>query len=173
MTLIAWKDGPVFRDGAVGTGSECCCTTIYCPTKCSGAGLPLELLFSIKTFVHSGDIVFDPIGDWIITLNTTNCTDYGGSFHPHTAPGPSPCFPPLCFAACSHKLIIGMTVGSGGAGVSVLVADYSSGGLDAGGRSVVGTDHISDICSGSYPITGSLSPSYCLGFTMDYEITLP
>jgi hypothetical protein len=25
MSVIAWKDGPVFRDGAVGTGTECCC----------------------------------------------------------------------------------------------------------------------------------------------------
>lgn len=173
MTLIAWENGPIFKSGAVGVESTCCCNTIYCGSKCSGAGLPLELLFSILTFDHTGDIVFDPIGDYIITLDTVGCTDYGGSFYPHTAPGPLPCFPPLCFTNCSHKLIIGMTVGSGGAGVSVIVADYSSGGLDAGGSALIGTDHINDICSGSYPISGSLNPSYCLSFTMDYEITLP
>jgi hypothetical protein len=173
MPLIT-RNGRLLRQGLrLASNTACCCTTIYCKNKCSGAGLPRELLFKIKTFVTVGDIVFDPIGDYIITLDTVGCTDYGGSFFPHTFPGPSPCFPPLCFTSCSHKLIIGMTVGSGGAGVLVLVADYSSGGLSAGGSSVVGTDHISAICSGSYPITGSLSPNYCLSFTMDYEITLP
>jgi len=173
MPLYVQNGKLIQKAGALGTSAGCCCNTIYCKTKCSGAGLPRELLFKIKTFVTAGDIVFNPIGDYIITLDTVGCTDYGGSFYPHTYPGPSPCYPPLCFTACSHKLLIGMTVGSGGAGVSVTVADYSSRGFDSGGRSLVGTDHVSAICSKSYPITGSLSPYYCLGFTMDYEITLP
>lgn len=30
MTLIAWENGPIFRDGAVGTGQECCCQSVCC-----------------------------------------------------------------------------------------------------------------------------------------------
>jgi hypothetical protein len=173
MPLYSQNGKLLQKAGKLGTSAGCCCKTISCAAKCSGAGLPRELLFKIKTFTTTGNIVFNPVGDYIITLDTVGCTDYGGSFYPHTFPGPSPCFPPLCFTSCSHKLIIGMTVGSGGAGVLVLVADYSSGGVDVGGRSVVGTDHISAICSGSYPITASVTSNYCLSFTMDYEITLP
>ena len=35
MTLIAWENGPIFRDGAVGTGQECCCDKgCTCPPGC-------------------------------------------------------------------------------------------------------------------------------------------
>jgi hypothetical protein len=145
---------------------------VACRSKCSGAGLPQELLFSIKTFTYSGNIVFNPVGDWIISLDTASCKDYSGRFYPHSYPGPLPCWPPLCFVSCSHKLAIGLTIGTG-AGVSVLVADYTTGGADTGGNSIANTNHELAICSGAYPISGTVTPYYCSPFTMDYEISLP
>jgi len=35
MTLIAWKDGPIFRSGAVGVESTCCCNPCACVPSCS------------------------------------------------------------------------------------------------------------------------------------------
>lgn len=38
MTLISWQNGPIFRNGAVGTEQACCCTT--CSPRCYWAGNP-------------------------------------------------------------------------------------------------------------------------------------
>jgi hypothetical protein len=174
MPLIT-RNGRLLRQGLrLASNTACCCTTIYCPTKCSGTGLPLELLFSVTSFAYSGDIVFDPIGDYILTLNTVSCSQYSGAFFAHPPPGLNPpCFPALCFAGCSHKLFVNLFLGSGG-GFSVTVADYDSGGIETGGRCINSTDHQSDICAGSFPISGSITTlQSCTSWTMDYELSLP
>jgi hypothetical protein len=37
MTLIAWNGGPILKDGAIGTGSECCCGSPPNVTECCGS----------------------------------------------------------------------------------------------------------------------------------------
>ena len=172
MSLYVQNGKLIQKAGTLGTSVGCCCKTIYCPTKCSGVGLPIELLFSVTSFAYSGDIVFDPLGDYILTLNTFGCSQYSGSFFAH----PSPlflCFPFLCFTGCFYKMSVNLFLGSGG-GVSVNIADYDSGGIETGGRCIDATDHESDICAGSFPILGSITTlQSCTSFTMDYELSLP
>lgn len=55
MTLIAWRNGPVFKNGAVGTESACCCNNP--PTACSCSGTPVVVPRSVSAAITIDSLV--------------------------------------------------------------------------------------------------------------------
>ena len=58
MTLIAWQGGPIFRNGAVGTGQGCCCQQeCVCPSGCVD-GLRISLGNSPTCTTGFGSVIY-------------------------------------------------------------------------------------------------------------------
>lgn len=53
MTSIAWNGGPIFRNGAVGTGQDCCCSTGEYRICSCNALAPREVVVTITV----GDVI--------------------------------------------------------------------------------------------------------------------
>lgn len=65
MTSIAWYGtGPVFKNGAVGTGSACC-GGLFCCSACSGEGTPETLTVVVSNCTYS-PTSFDPNGTYVL-----------------------------------------------------------------------------------------------------------
>jgi len=87
MTTISWRNGgPILRSGAIGTGSECCCSggPPECSGQCSGTNVPATISFTISNFAGLAFDLFDPNGTYILPnayATYGNCYYYGDRFY--------------------------------------------------------------------------------------------
>lgn len=82
MTSIAWDNGPVFRNGAVGTEQACCCQQVCCITG-TNCTITVTVTYSNGQTRTNGDDQLDeagnPISNTPISAYIADCNTIGFS----------------------------------------------------------------------------------------------
>jgi len=174
MTSIAWKNGPILRSGAIGTGQACCCVSTRCNAQCSNGGLPESLVISITSVWRDPITSFDPIGDWLVYLQD-DCGTYIGNYG---SGGPffaaDNCAYNPCFGGCGYHLLIRLVLGT-------ITADpylrFIWSDDDGNERFVAGNlafiDYQDDVCDRTLPVSGTTTGTFCANGNIEYTISLP
>lgn len=172
MTSISWQNGPILRNGAIGTEQACCCAPDVCASQCSGNSTPSTITFTISNAAGLTFENFDPNGSYVVPRAYdiyASCFYYHGYFFPFD-PG---CKFPYSFISETHWANILIYPSQ----VQVRLSERTSGGC-VGDRSIfyLSSDWSSSLCSRptGFPITGTAAAtsSYFGLLSFDWSIDL-